>query len=160
MQRKIWAQLSSMTCLLAFATASRADEITTVQSTTRLPGGSSVTVNQITQGNPANAVPLRRTTLIMPTGPVASSSSSSTLIEKQGLGNPIYIKRVENLREQLNTALAKGWLNSADASPFQMRIDDLSAKAHAVDMSTSYSNSLEKEINSLNIDLSQKLAGH
>jgi hypothetical protein len=144
--------------VLAFASAGRADEITTVESTTTMPTGSSVTIRSTTEGNPANADLLSRRTLIVPTGPVATNESSSSISQTQGLGNPKYIKRVNALREQVNTAVTRGWLTDADASPYRSKLDDLLAKANAVDSSDASSNALEKQINEVNIELSNKLA--
>jgi hypothetical protein len=146
--------------VLAFASACGADEITTVESTTTMPTGSSVTVRQTTEGNPADAVELGRRTLIVPTGPIASRESTSSVTETKGLGNPKYIKRVSALRDQVNDAVSKGWLTDADAAPYRSMLDDLSAKAGALDSSDASSNSLEKQINEVNIDLSNKLAKH
>jgi hypothetical protein len=160
MHNKSWGAVLSATCAIAFASASKADEITTVESRTTMPSGSSLTVRSTTEGNPANADVLSRRTVIMPSGPVATSSSSSSVVESSGLGNPLYIKRVSALREQLSKAVSKGWLTGSDVTIYQNRLDDLTAKANAVDASPGSSNALEKQINEFNIDFSSKIAGH
>jgi hypothetical protein len=161
MHNKSLIAVLSATCAIAFGSVGRAEEITTVESTTTTPAGSSMTIRSTTEGNPADAVTLGRRTLIVPTGgPVASNSSSSSVTESTGLGNPVYIKRVSALREQLNNAISKGWLTGSDVTAYQSRLDDLSAKANAVDSSDGSSNSLEKQINEFNIEFSSKIAGH
>jgi hypothetical protein len=161
MHNNSWSAVLSATCVLAFASAVRADEITTVESTTTTPAGSSFTTRSTTEGDPANAELLSRRTLIVPTGgPIATNESSSSMSQTQGVGNPKYIKRVNALREQVNTAVNKGWLTDADATPYRSRLDNLLAKANAVDSSDSSSNALEKQINEVNIELSDRLAKH
>ena len=148
--------------MFAFATACSAD-VTTIEERTSTPGGSSVTVRSTTEGNPNKSVPLSRTTLIMPMRRRPYYTSTSTVTEYPGLGRPSYMKRVTMLREQLNDGLAKGWITTTDASMFQARLDELAAKAEAADSmraSSLASDSLENQINGLNIDLSRRLDSH
>jgi hypothetical protein len=73
------------------------------------------------------------------------------------------MKRVNMLRDQVTEGLAKGWMNSTDASVFQARLDELAAKAAAIDpmgASSAATDFLESQINALNIDLSRKLNSH
>jgi hypothetical protein len=160
MNNKSLGALLSATCAIAFVSASRADEVTTVESTTTMPSGSSVTVKSTTEGDPANAVTLGRRAIIVPTGPAATRSSSSSVTESTGVGNPIYIKRVSNLRNQVTDAATKGWISGSEASTYQTRLSDLAAKANAVDSSAGSSNALEKQINQFNIEFSNRIAGH
>ncbi len=135
----------SLTCMLAFATAGSAD-VTTVEETTT-----------------TTTTPQSRTTVIMPIGPTASHTSSSVTEEYPVVGNPTYMKRVTMLREQLGNAVTKGWIGGDEASGFRTRLDELAATATSIDAaheSSPAADSLESQINALNIDLSSRLATH
>jgi len=160
MHNKSLGAVLSATCAIAFVSAGRADDLTTVESTTTMPSGSSVTVRSTTEGNPADAVTLGRRAVIVPTGRAATSSSSSSVTLTSGRGNPVYIRRVSALREQLGNAVSKGWLTGSDVTSYQTRLDDLTAKANAIDSTSAASSALEKQINQFNIDFSSKIAGH
>jgi hypothetical protein len=129
--------------VLAGAGMASADTIT---QTTIMPGVTDVVVT------PTDQV-VSEKMMIVP-APSSSTTTTTKTVEtlNSGLGLPKFDTRIQHLREQLNKAIANGWISSADAVGFSNRLNDLGAVQN-----TASAEVLEKQLNQLNIDLSNKM---
>ena len=121
-----------------------ADSVTT---TTIMPGVTDVIVT------PPDQVVTSEKMMIVP-APSSSTTTVSKSVEtiNSGLGLPKFDTRIQHLREQLNKGIANGWISSSDAVSFSNRLNDLGAVQN-----TASSEILEKQLNQLNIDLSNRM---
>jgi len=86
----------------------------------------------------------------------SSSSSSETIDVKKGVKFK-FRERLHNIHAQIDTAVAKGWINGSQASGFRSIADSLVRKtssAEAAGWPESEVDSLEKAVTKLNADLS------
>ncbi len=86
----------------------------------------------------------------------SSSSSSETIDVKKGVKFK-FRERLHDLHNQIDTALAKGWINGSQASGFRSEADALVRKTSSAEASgwpESEVDSLEKAVTKLNAALS------
>lgn len=86
----------------------------------------------------------------------SSSSSSETIDVKKGVKFK-FRERLHNIHAQIDTAVAKGWINGSQASGFRSIADSLVRKTSSAEASgwpESEVDSLEKAVTKLNADLS------
>lgn len=77
-------------------------------------------------------------------------------------GKENFARRLQLMKEQLDKGINNGWLSAADAASFNSQYANLLAQIETLkEHDPSYStqaNELERQLNSFNIDLSQKLS--
>ena len=86
----------------------------------------------------------------------SSSSSSETIDVKKGVKFK-FRERLQNIHAQIDTAVAKGWINSSQASGFRSEADALvreTSSAEAAGWPESQVDRLEKGVTKLNASLS------
>ncbi len=97
--------------------------------------------------------------MIMTSTPKASIGQSSDISLSTG-PIPVFHKRLALMKEQVDKAQANGWISQAQADGFRGRIDVLTREADAKLLSSAGKDQLdqlEREVNALNIDLSNSM---
>lgn len=91
-------------------------------------------------------------------------TSETTVISEKLAGKPDYQHRLDLMKDQMDNAIDKGWLSSADASFLQNRYSDLASSLTLVrthGFPSDEAQALEKQFTAFNIELSDKMAaGH
>lgn len=160
MSKLLTARLSlSLIALLSCSPAVFADvtveRFTTVEPLA--PPASVTTIKQIVTPD----VEASRRLLIFPANPVSSSSSVTTITDVPFSGKENFARRLELMKEQLDTGISRGWIHPEDAAVLNQDYVDLVAQLNlstAQGMSLDQQNALERRLNQFNIDLSQHMS--
>lgn len=99
--------------------------------------------------------------LIESTAPASSSSSVTTYTDIPLSGKENFARRLQLMKEQLDSGISKGWINSVDASSLNDQYSNLSAQLNTITnqgMLDQLSNSIERGLNQFNIDLSHRMS--
>jgi hypothetical protein len=148
----------SLLALLSISPAALAD--VTIERTTTVeplsPPSSVTTIKQVVTPDVESS-----RLLLVPTGPISSSSSVTTITETARLGKENFARRLSLMKDQLDNGISRGWINSDDAIALSAeygsllgQLDQLSAQGY----SSEAGNSLERQLNKFNIDLSQRMS--
>ncbi len=187
MQSTLSRRLATLSLLVtalgcSFLPAS-ADDVIMQQTTTStgaaqtLAPGSDVTTTTTTGVGKYN-VPISTTTTrstVMDPGPtqqvtekntvytrLSPADASQTMVETKSsdsikYGRPNYALRLKNMRSQLDEAVAKSWITSAQAADFNSQYESLAAQEASVSghgYNKEDSNALDARLNEFNIQLS------
>lgn len=180
------------TTLLLFATAfscsltssAKADEIVQQTTTTTvnpmsIAPGTTTTVNSIGNYNIPVSTTTTRSTVMDPgpvdqvtekrtvytrLSPADASQTFTTTSSRDDLnsGRPNYGQRLQNLRAQLDKAIANNWLNATQAADLNAQYDSLAAQEVSVrshDYLKVDCDDFEKKLTAFNIQLSQGMSG-
>ncbi|PWT99972.1 MAG: hypothetical protein C5B53_04735 [Candidatus Melainabacteria bacterium] len=99
--------------------------------------------------------------MVFPVKPVASNSSVTTITEGPFLGIENFGQRLSLMKDQLDLGISRGWIGSADAAAFDSRYANLKSQidlARSQGLTYELGNSLERQLNQFNIDLSQRMS--
>ncbi len=145
----------SIASAVIFATSALADTaIQVIRSTASdFPNGTS---SQIVRPDA-----LSRSETIIQSSRSSTPTTETTVISEKLAGKPDYQHRLDLLKEQMDNALSKGWLSSADSSFLQNRFSDLASSLTLVrehGFPSEEAQALEKQFTSFNIELSDKMA--
>ena len=91
----------------------------------------------------------------------SAPSTSTEIITDPPVVRVDYQRRLDLLKEQMDNAISKGWVSTIDSSILQNDFAGLVSSltvARAHDFPTDEAQSLEKQFNSFNIELSDKMA--
>jgi hypothetical protein len=99
--------------------------------------------------------------LVVPAQPLATRSSVTTVVEGPFMGRENFERRLLLMKTQLDTGIARGWIGSDQASALNYEYANLRysldiACAHGI--TDDLGNSLEKQLNQFNIDVSNSMS--
>lgn len=100
---------------------------------------------------------IKRTTVIQSSGKTSPNGATSISVEASKTYSLKFKERLNNLNQQNDTALAKGWINASEHSNFKSEIERLSsveAKIEAAGFPKADVDDLEKQVTKVNADLS------
>jgi hypothetical protein len=98
--------------------------------------------------------------LIQPQNSGGASSSSITVSDVPGPGRENFARRLQLMKQQLDKGTSKGWINSANQAALNDEYANLSSKLDSADaraFSGNPENTLERDLNKFNVDLSHSM---
>ena len=150
----------STLALLSFGSAALADVVE--RTTTYTPLSPSSTVTTVKTVKQTVSPDVESTRLwIFPMRPAASKSSVTTITEGPFLGIENFVRRLSLMKDQLDLGLSRGWIGPGDAAMFDSRYANLKSQidlARSQGLTYALGNSLERQLNQFNIDLSQRMS--
>ncbi|MBX9951293.1 MAG: hypothetical protein K2Y39_19145 [Candidatus Obscuribacterales bacterium] len=100
---------------------------------------------------------IKRTTVIETSGKTSPQGATSISVTASKSYSLKFKERLNNLNQQNDTALSKGWINADEHTKFKAEIDRLSAveaKVEAAGFPKADVDDLEKQVTKVNADLS------
>lgn len=88
------------------------------------------------------------------------NSVQSTQVTTQTAPAPVFQKRIQNMKEQVDLGVSKGYLSRSNAESFRMRLDSLNSEADSVvaeGTPKDLSDRLEKRLTGINIEISNAM---
>ena len=138
---------------------------TTIQSTGNynIPVTTTTTRSTVMNPAPVDQV-LEKRTVYTRLSPADASQTFTTTSSRDNLnsGRPNYGQRLQNLRTQLDKAIANNWLNASQAADLNSQYDSLAAQEVSVrshDYLKVDCDDFEKKLTAFNIQLSQGMSG-
>ena len=147
----------STLALLSFSSSALADVVE--RTTTYSPLSPVTTVKTVKETvNPD----LESTRLwIFPARPAATNSSVTTITEGPFMGIENFSHRLSLMKDQLDLGVSRGWIGSGDAAMFDGRYSNIRSQidlARSQGLTYELGNSLERQLNQFNIDLSDRMS--
>jgi hypothetical protein len=125
------------------------------------PGSKADTIIDTSGGTriilPSTAPDYSSSTVRIEKSTVPRRTTVTTVTEGPFLGKPHFARRLELMKEQLDNAISRGWIGPADAGAFNARYADMLSQLQ-LPMTRSQAESMEKQLNAFNIDLSDKMS--
>ncbi|MBX3077579.1 hypothetical protein KF728_00865 [Candidatus Obscuribacterales bacterium] len=101
---------------------------------------------------------MKRSVTFGTTKPLVKTTTSAATLES--CAAPVFHTRIQNMKDQVNLGLSKGYMSASDASAFGARLEDLKSEADSVvaEGTPKYlSDRLEKRLTGINIEISNAM---
>lgn len=101
---------------------------------------------------------MKRSVTFGTTKPLVKTTTSAATLES--CAAPVFHTRIQNMKDQINLGLSKGYMSASDASAFAARLEDLKSEADSVvaEGTPKYlSDKLEKRLTGINIEISNAM---
>jgi hypothetical protein len=101
---------------------------------------------------------MKRSVTFGTTKPLVKTTTGATTLES--CAAPLFHTRIQNMKDQVNLGLSRGYMSATDASSFGARLEDLKSEADSVvaEGTPKYlSDKLEKRLTGINIEISNAM---